>query len=492
MRRHLAIVLLWATSACGSPSFQASFLGGMGATPGGVKDIKFARALVDQGRVPPAAALVPEGLLSEHDLALDGPACQSTLCLQSAGGIAPTLAGKQAMWLQVGMSSDVNPDTYQRPNVTFILTVDVSGSMGWDLTGDDAHPTPAVLARRLLHRLTNQLHAGDRVAIVTYGTEVNVPLSVRSANNPDATHAVIDALHEDGSTDMEAGLQRAYALAASVHDGATQVRVLLFTDEQPNVGATTSDYFAGMVNKAAQSGVGTTVFGLGLGLGQELMNAMATLRDANAYSLITYQDVDALMANVWPFFCTPIANNLNLAVDGGAALQVTHAYGFPGGNGAAAKLQVQSVFLSRNSGALLVQLEACEGQDLTAATLRATLTYTDAQAGDLTYTSAHTLDPNAARTEPYFDQPQVAKTVALALLIDGMHRAAALYGDTYEQALDVMEQADARFHQDIANINDDPTLLREARFADALLDLMRAKAQQGDMYEPWDASQPVP
>jgi Ca-activated chloride channel family protein len=98
----------------------ASGGGDFGATPGGVKDLRLARELIASGMIPPPEALPVEGMFAEHDLALDGAPCTQVLCLRAAGGVAPDRAGQPRGWLQVALSSNVNPDVWQPPDTTFI------------------------------------------------------------------------------------------------------------------------------------------------------------------------------------------------------------------------------------------------------------------------------------------------------------------------------------------------------------------------------------
>ena len=60
------------------------------------------------------------------------------------------------------------------PPQTMIATVDVSGSMGWDYSSEDTeYPQPGAITRRLLRAVASRLHAGDQLAIVTYGSSVD-------------------------------------------------------------------------------------------------------------------------------------------------------------------------------------------------------------------------------------------------------------------------------------------------------------------------------
>src|SRR5688572_17038984 len=172
--RNWHLLLASFLGACGAGGGYGG--GDFGATPGGVKDMRFARDLIANGQVPPAAALLVEGMFSEHDLGLTGEPCIDTLCLRAGLGIAPDRDGDARGWLQVGLSSNVDPDTFQRPDTTYVMTVDVSGSMGWGYNGI----SPGNLARELLYALVDPIEGRDQVAIVTYGSDVRTALPFTS------------------------------------------------------------------------------------------------------------------------------------------------------------------------------------------------------------------------------------------------------------------------------------------------------------------------
>src|SRR5262245_55808492 len=117
MTRGALLALLAMTGCDASGAFSSggvSNAGDFGATPGGVKDLRFARSLVKEGRVPPPEALLVEAMFAEHDLPLHGAPCAELLCLRAATGTASTPDGKPAGWVQVGLSSTIDPATYQR------------------------------------------------------------------------------------------------------------------------------------------------------------------------------------------------------------------------------------------------------------------------------------------------------------------------------------------------------------------------------------------
>src|SRR5262245_41852193 len=157
MRSHLYLLLVCAIGCGGGGGYGGDF----GATPGGVKDLHLARELIAMGMVPPADALLVEAMFAEHDLPLEGAPCARTLCVRAAAGFAPDGGGQPRGYAQVGLSSTIDPATWERPSTTFIFTVDVSGSMGWG-----SGTTPGEMSRRLMNELTDQLQPDDQVAIV--------------------------------------------------------------------------------------------------------------------------------------------------------------------------------------------------------------------------------------------------------------------------------------------------------------------------------------
>ncbi|KAB2896590.1 MAG: VWA domain-containing protein, partial [Kofleriaceae bacterium] len=402
--------------ACGGGGYGSPTGGGdFGATPGGVKDMRFARELIASGQVPPAAALLVEGMFAEHDLGLTGAPCNDTLCLRAALGVAPDHDGDARGWLQVGMSSNVDPDTFQRPDTTYIMTVDVSGSMGWGYDGE--YPSPGELARDLLHELNVVLEGRDQIAIVTYGSEIRTALPLTSGLDEARIAGVIDRLGEGGSTDMYGGLVRAYELGRQARAaGRDNVRVVLFTDVQPNVGPTSPTDFDNLVSEGAEDGVHITVLGLGLGMGPEVMQSMAKVRGANAFSLTRSEHVAELIADEYPWFAVPIAYDLAVDVRHSSGLSIEHGYGFPTGFAEQPRLDVATVFLSKRKGALLVSLtEDTEGA-LDLAYADADLSWVNPSGVEHTMTLRATRD-GAALDErgQWFAQEATARTTALAL-----------------------------------------------------------------------------
>ena len=480
MRNLLLLsVIPMLVTACGGGDYGG---GDFGATPGGVKDMTLARELIRNGKVPPAAALLVEGMFAEHDLGLTGDACNDTLCLRAALGVAPDRDGDARAWLQVGLSSNVVPELFVRPDTTFIFTVDVSGSMGWSDASDE-YPTPGRLSRQLLHALVDPLTPGDQVAMVAYGSVVRTVLPLTAAADEAPIRAAIDGLSENGSTDMYGGLVRAYELGRQARAlGRDNVRIVLFTDVQPNVGPTGPGSFEALVGAGAVDGVHLTVVALGLGIGPEVLQSMAHLRGANAFSIVGADGVDRFMEDQYPWFTTPIAYDLSVAVRHASDLAIDTPYGFPTGFAEDPRLDVATVFLSKNKGALLLSLAETEAGALDGAYADADVSWVNPSGVERSATLRTARDGAALDDRgQWFAQEATARATALALLVSGMHDAAAAYGGDPALARSIMRTAQERFAADAAAIAD-PTLEPEVALGAAMLDLIERGAPQGTFY----------
>jgi Ca-activated chloride channel family protein len=452
----------------------------MGATQGGVQDMSFARELVEQGKVPPADALIVEAMFSEHDLPLQGAPCSTVLCLRAAMGVAPSATEQPSAWVQVGMSSTVDPNSFERPTQAIVATVDVSGSMGWGYPNDQ---TAGSISRELLYAIAGELDEQDRFAMVTYGSTVQQATPWLPGGDG-SIDAAIAALSEGGSTNMEGGLTVAYQLAGEALGQADEVRILLFTDVQPNVGATSAGAFETMAANGADRGIGLTVFGVGLGMGAEVFQAMSHLRGGNAFSLVSTAAVEPFMEDNWPWFVSPIAYDLSVQAEPSANLELAEAYGFPkSGDAPSASLDVATVFLSKRRGGLLLELAPLGDASLEPSQVDLSLSYVDQHGQPFSETLTASFDGSGRLDDRgiYMPQDGIAKAVSLALLVSGMRDAAELYGSDRAAAIERLSPTLDRFAADAAAIAD-ADLQTEAEFWPQLLTLMEQGATQGSFY----------
>lgn len=160
-------------------------------------------------------------------------------------------------------------DFKDRPDNNLVFLIDVSGSM----YSDDKLP----LLQKSFAMLAENLTERDRVSIVTYAGYETVVLEGEPGNHTAKIVAALEDLEAGGSTAGEAGIRRAYAIAEENFIEGGNNRIILATDGDLNVGASSVGELNRLVSKKRKSGVFLSV--LGVGTGNLKDNKMETLAD---------------------------------------------------------------------------------------------------------------------------------------------------------------------------------------------------------------------
>jgi Ca-activated chloride channel family protein len=113
--------------------------------------------------------------------------------------------------------------------------------------------------------LVEQLDARDTLAIVVYGSRARTVLEPTPATNRSRILSAIEGLQPEGSTNVQEGLEVAYAIAASQAREGTISRVILCSDGVANNGITGADDIFESIKEYARRGVRLTTVGFGMG-----------------------------------------------------------------------------------------------------------------------------------------------------------------------------------------------------------------------------------
>ena len=337
--------------------------GSMRVTQGGAQDINYFRGAVSglngiaSGRngIPEAGTITAEGLLSGHDLLLAEPSpCTQTFCL-SAEAMAVNMITRTDVTSLVGLGFGTNltEDSFQRAPVTIVAVVDKSGSMGGE---------PLDLAKEAMLLTLDSLREGDRMGVVQYGSTTDVVIDVSDVGKDrKAIRKAIEGIYSSGSTAMEAGLRLAYDTAFEAQesfDGTT--RVMLYTDERPNVGNTDKDSFIGMAVDASNRGVGLTTIGVADHFGAELANKVSAARGGNLFYLESSADAEKLFSEQFDFLMTEVAQDLRVTFTPKNDQTIKAIYGVPGEmieiDEAGSRFTIPTVFLSNKAGGVFVAM----------------------------------------------------------------------------------------------------------------------------------------
>jgi Ca-activated chloride channel family protein len=351
---------------------------------GGAQDIAHFRSISLDGAgrsLPRPDSFTLEGLMGEHDLTLpETGTCEQLFCV-STHAMPASLTGRaeDTRFIGIGFASGADPEAIRAEPVSIVAVVDRSGSMSGN---------PIARVKEGLHAMVDAMREGDRLGIVLYGTTTLVHQPVTDvATSRAALHAAINAIAIDGSTYMEAGLRLGYQTALEeLPHSAGRTRLMLFTDENPNVGNTSADGFMAQALAGSRAGVGLTTIGVGVHYDGALATRISSVRGGNLFFLPREGAGADLFAGEFENMVSEVAQDLVIAIDPAPGYRVSGVFGVPGeliadgGNGTVT-VTIGSAFLSSNGGgiyATLASLGAGEGAGSSDALAEVSVSYTDA------------------------------------------------------------------------------------------------------------------
>ena len=179
--------------------------------------------------------------------------------------------------VKIGLQGQrVDQGERMRANLVFLL--DVSGSMS------NADRLPLLV--QSFELLLRQLNEDDRVSIVVYAGRQAVlldPTAIDEGGRLQVSKA-LQNLSAGGSTNGAAGITRAYELARRAFIPGGVNRIILATDGDFNVGATSPEALLELVKKQSEANISLTVLGFGQGnLNDELIEKLTNGGDGNYY-----------------------------------------------------------------------------------------------------------------------------------------------------------------------------------------------------------------
>jgi Ca-activated chloride channel family protein len=336
---------------------QEVIVTGSRVTQGGAKDVNYLRGEVEQLRIPHPETFTAEGLLSEHNIVIESSKpCAQVFCLVAESIDANLAAQPEARYLiGLGFATNIQSEGWHRKSLNLVATVDKSGSMDGQ---------PLALVRRSLLEVLDHLHEGDRISIVLYGDRAHVhlePTDVTQANRA-GIRARIEQIESAGSTAMEEGLRLGYEVARqSGKQFAGITRVILFTDERPNVGNTHELGFMTMAREASHDGIGLTTIGVGVQFDAELATTIGSVRGGNLFFMRDADDVKQVFHDEFDFMVSELAHDLTITITPQPGYNISGVYGVPDNlmgwqKKRTVQIKLPTVFLSSKGGALFVAL----------------------------------------------------------------------------------------------------------------------------------------
>ena len=212
------------------------------------------RRFLNESRMPYPDAIRIEELVNYFDYDYPQPRGRDPFSITAEVGACPWNA--EHYLVHIGLQGKDLPATELPPsNLVFLL--DVSGSM------DEPNKLP--LLKSAFRLLVEQLDEKDRVAIVVYAGAAGVVLPSTRGDQQAEILAALESLSAGGSTAGGAGIQLAYKIAREHFIPNGNNRVILATDGDFNVGASSEGELVRMIEEKREGGIFLSVLGFGTG-----------------------------------------------------------------------------------------------------------------------------------------------------------------------------------------------------------------------------------
>ncbi len=212
------------------------------------------RRYLMNGQTPPKDAVRIEELINYFNY--DYPNAPTDAPFSVTTEVASTPWNQSHKLVHIGIQGK-KLDMDDLPNSNLVFLLDVSGSM--------SSPQKLPLLKSALKLLVNELREGDKVSIVVYAGAAGLVLPPTSGDNKGAIIAALDRLEAGGSTAGGAGIKLAYATAREQFIKGGNNRIIIATDGDFNIGASSNAEMERLIERERESGVFLTVLGFGMG-----------------------------------------------------------------------------------------------------------------------------------------------------------------------------------------------------------------------------------
>jgi Ca-activated chloride channel homolog len=212
------------------------------------------RRFINGGQLPEKDAVRIEEMINYFDYDYEQPKGKDPVNIITE--IAPAPWNKTHKLVQIGLQAKTLT-TEKLPASNLVFLIDVSGSMS------AANKLPLLVSSFKL--LTDQLREKDKVAIVVYAGNSGVVLPATRGDEKTRIKDALDKLSAGGSTAGGQGIELAYKIASENFIKGGNNRVILATDGDFNVGASSDSEMEKLIENKRKSGVFLTVLGYGMG-----------------------------------------------------------------------------------------------------------------------------------------------------------------------------------------------------------------------------------
>lgn len=263
------------------------------------------RRMLNQGVLPEPNSIRIEELLNYFSYNYPQPDSEHPFSVYTEAGVVPW--NQKRSYVHIGLQGKkLNLSAAPPSNLVFLI--DVSGSM-------DA-PNRLPLVQEALSLLIDNLRGNDKVAIVVYAGAAGEVLPSTSGNSKLQIKNALNNLRAGGSTAGGAGIQLAYKIASESFIPGGNNRIILCTDGDFNVGASSDAHLTQLVESNRNKGVYLTVLGFGMGNYKDnKLELIANKGNGNYAYIDTINEAKKVLVNEMVSTLYTIAKDVKLQVE---------------------------------------------------------------------------------------------------------------------------------------------------------------------------------
>jgi len=263
------------------------------------------RRFLNQGTLPPKDAVRLEELVNYFPYRYPDQSGSRPFAVSTE--VAPCPWATDHRLVRIGLQSR-RLATEDLPPSNLVFLIDVSGSMDM--------PDKLPLVQQAFRALVRELRPEDRVAIVVYAGAAGLVLPPTSGADKATILEAIDRLHAGGSTAGGAGIKLAYDVAKEHFNTEGNNRVILATDGDFNIGASSDAEMVRLIEQRREEGTFLTVLGFGTGnLKDSKMEQMADKGNGHYAYIDSFREAQKVFVQEFGGTLFTVAKDVKIQVE---------------------------------------------------------------------------------------------------------------------------------------------------------------------------------
>ncbi len=263
------------------------------------------RRFIQRGQLPPKDAVRVEEMINYFGYNYPEPTGEDPVSITADVADAPW--NKNHRLVRIGLKAK-SIKTENLPSSNLVFLIDVSGSM--------FGPNRLELLKTSMKLLADQLRPNDKVAIVVYAGAAGLVLPSTSGNNKQKIKDALTDLSAGGSTAGGAGIKLAYETAKRNFIKGGNNRIILATDGDFNIGASSDAEMQRMIETYRNDGIFLSVLGFGSGnLKDSKMESLADKGNGNYAYIDGINEAKKVLINEFGGTLFTVAKDVKLQVE---------------------------------------------------------------------------------------------------------------------------------------------------------------------------------